>query len=180
MSGRLAAYEDYDSVIFEGRSYYSESLCGPELCTLAGNGASAIPNGALDAMSRAASREGSVRLSLHDSPLAVVPTIMDGVEYFVIPTGVDFRFVLQVATAAEPGSHGRRRYDVLVEEPENEEWKFPEWLRAVINPETGAIEVVGSTHDVGEQEKHALIIYGEDDDEELKRVRVVVAPDISA
>lgn len=176
-SGRLTACDDYDSMIFEGHSFYSESMCGPELSTLVGHGAGTIANGALDAMSRAASREGSVRLSLCNKTLVVIPTIMNGVEYFVIPTGADFRFVLEVPTKSAR-SESSPRYDVLVEEQEKEGWRFPEWIHGEVNKETGEIELSGSTHDVEEHEEHTLIVYGENA-QEVKRIRVVVASDVS-
>lgn len=175
-SGRLTAYDDYDSMMFEGHSYGSESMCGPELSTLTGHGAGTIANGALDAMSRAASREGSVRLSLCDKTLVVIPTIMNGVEYFVIRRGADFRFVLKVPTISA-ASGNRLKYDVLVEEQQREGWRFPEWIHGEVNEETGAIELSGSTRDVDEHEEHTLIVYGEGG-EEVKRVQVVVAPDV--
>ncbi|KAH7343734.1 hypothetical protein B0J17DRAFT_713895 [Rhizoctonia solani] len=177
MSARQTGCEDYDSVMFEGHSYYSESLCGPELNTLPGR---SIPNGALDVISRAASREGSVHLSIGDNSLFIVPTMMNNVEYYVIPQGVDFRFIINLPVVNSTSRSGcNPKYDVLVEPQTKDGWKFPQWLHAIIDEELRAIEVTGSTHDAGEHEEHTLIICSAENDEEVKRARVVVALDVS-
>ncbi|CAE6427935.1 unnamed protein product [Rhizoctonia solani] len=178
MSARQTGCEDYDSVMFEGHSYYSESLCGPELSTLPGR---AISNGALDAVSRAASREGSVHLSVGDKSIFIVPTMMNNVEYYVIPQGVDFRFLIGlpiVKTVSRSGCDPE--YDVLIEPETKAGWKFPQWLHARIDEESHAIEVFGSTHDVDEHEEHTLIVCYAENDKEVKRARVVVALDVNA
>ncbi|KAG8689149.1 hypothetical protein FRC11_003993, partial [Ceratobasidium sp. 423] len=145
MSARQTGCEDYDSVMFEGHSYYSDSLYGPELSTLSGR---AIPNGTLDVISRAASREGSVHLSVGDKSIFIVPTMMNNVEYFVIPQGVDFRFLINLPIVkTTPGSGRAPNYDVLVEAQTMDGWEFPQWLHARIDEELCAIEVIGSTHD---------------------------------
>ncbi|CAE6455220.1 unnamed protein product [Rhizoctonia solani] len=180
MSARQTGCEDYDSVMFEGHSYYSESLCGPELNTLPSR---AIPNGALDVISRAASREGSVHLSVGDNSIFIVPTMMNNVEYYVIPQGVDFRFIINLPIVKSTSKAGGcdLKYDVLVEPQTKDGWKFPQWLHARIDEELGAIEVTGSSYDVGEHEEHTLIVCSaENDEEEVKRVRVVVALDVNA
>ncbi|CAE7146398.1 unnamed protein product [Rhizoctonia solani] len=178
MSARQTGCEDYDSVIFEGHSYYSESLCGPELDSLPGRG---IPNRSLGALSRAASHEGSVQLSVGDKSIFIVPTTMNNVEYYVIPQNVDFRFLIGLPivktitrTECDP------KYDVLVEPQIKDGWKFPQWLHARINEEEHAIEVTGSTHDVDEHEEHTLIVCYAENDEEVKRARVVMALDVNA
>ncbi|CUA70139.1 tRNA modification GTPase MnmE [Rickettsia bellii OSU 85-389] [Rhizoctonia solani] len=177
MSARQTGGEDYDSVMFEGHSYYSESLCGPELSTLPGR---AIPNAALDAVSRAASREGSVHLS-SDKSIFIVPSMMNNVEYYVIPPGVDFRFLIGlpiVKTISRSGCDPE--YDVQVEPEAKDGWKVPHWLHARIDEELHAIEVVGSTHDVEQHEEYTLIVCYAENDEEVKRARVVVALDVNA
>ncbi|KAJ1308710.1 hypothetical protein OPQ81_004401 [Rhizoctonia solani] len=178
MSARLTGCDDYDSVMFEGHSYYSESLCGPELSTLTGR---ATLNGTLDVVSRVASREGSVSLSVDNKSIFIVPTMMNNVEYYVIPQGVDFKFLVNlpiVTTTSRPRCGPK--YDVLVEPQAKDGWKFPQWLYARIDEELHAIEVIGSTHDVGEHEEHTLIICSLENEEEVKRARVVMALDVNA
>ncbi|CAE6530599.1 unnamed protein product [Rhizoctonia solani] len=178
MSARQTGCEDYDSVMFEGHSYYSESLCGPELSTLPGR---AIPNGTMDVVSRAASREGSVHLSVGDKSIFIVPTMMNNVEYYVIPQGVDFRFLISLPIVETISrSECDPEYDVLVDPQTKDGWKFPQWLHARIDEELNAIEVIGSTHDADEHEEHTLIVCYAENDEEVKRARVVVALDVNA
>ncbi|KDN51025.1 hypothetical protein RSAG8_00654, partial [Rhizoctonia solani AG-8 WAC10335] len=206
MSARQTGCEDYDSVMFEGHSYYSESLCGPELSTLPGR---AIPNGTMDVVSRAASREGSVHLSVGDKSTFIVPTMMNNVEYYVIPQGVDFRFLISLPIFIVPTmmnnveyyvipqgvdfrflislpivetisrSECDPEYDVLVDPQTKDGWKFPQWLHARVDEELNAIEVIGSTHDADEHEEHTLIVCYAENDEEVKRARVVVALDVN-
>ncbi|KEP54738.1 putative transmembrane protein [Rhizoctonia solani 123E] len=177
MSARQTGCEDYDSVMFEGHSYYSESLCGPELSTLPGR---AISNGTLDVVSRAASREGSVDLGVGDKFIFITPTMMNNVEYYVIPQGVDFRFLISLPIVKTVSMSGcDPEYDVLVDPETKEEWKFPQWLRARIDEESHAIEVVGSTRDVDGHEEHTLIVCFGENEEEVKRARVVVALDVN-
>jgi hypothetical protein len=176
MSARQAGCEDYDSVMFEGHSYYSESLCGPELNTLADH---TIPNGTLDVVSRAASREGSIHLSVGENPILINPTLMNDVEYYVVPQGVDFRFLIGLPILKIiPKSGCHPSYDVLVEPQAKDGWKFPHWLHATIKEELCAIEIIGSTHDI-EHEEHTLIVYSTENDKEVKRARVVVAFDVN-
>ncbi|CAE6523526.1 unnamed protein product [Rhizoctonia solani] len=178
MSARQTGCEDYDSVMFEGHSYYSESLCGPELGTLPGR---AIPNGTLDVISRAASREGSVHLSVGDKSTLIVPTMMNNVEYFVIPQGVGFRFLINLPIVKTTSRAGCvPNYDVLVEPQTKDGWEFPQWLHARIDEELCAIEVIGSTQEVGEHEEHTLIVCSTENDQEIKRARIVVALDVNA
>lgn len=59
----MATYDDYNSVMFEGKSLCSESTFGPKLAVLVGN-TGMISRAASYAMSRAASRAGSINLGL--------------------------------------------------------------------------------------------------------------------
>ncbi|KAF8743245.1 Dystroglycan-type cadherin-like domain protein, partial [Rhizoctonia solani] len=177
MSARQSGCEDYDSVMFEGHSYYSESLCGPELTALVGH---TIPSGTLDVISRAASRQSSIRLSADERSILINPTTMDDVDYYVIPRGVDFRFLISLPIVKiTPNSGCDPKYDVLVEPQTKDGWKFPEWLHATIDEELRAVKIIGSTHDVVGHEEHTLIIYSMGNDKEVKRARVVVALDVN-
>lgn len=176
VSGHMATYEDYDSVMFEGKSLCSESMFGPELAALVGN-TGMISNAALDAMSRAASRAGSMNLGLGlgEKTVVVVPTMMNGVEYYVIRGGVDFRFALQLKPVQSKGE-GELAYGVEIEVGEKEGWKYPGWLEADLDGETGVIVFSGSTHGIEVPDEQALVVYESESGEEVKRIRVVVVP----
>ncbi|CAE6412806.1 unnamed protein product [Rhizoctonia solani] len=138
-----------------------------------------IPNGTLDVVSRAASREGSIHLSVGENPILINPTLMNDVEYYVVPQGVDFRFLIGLPILKIiPKSGCHPSYDVLVEPQAKDGWKFPHWLHATIKEELCAIEIIGSTHDI-EHEEHTLIVYSTENDKEVKRARVVVAFDVN-
>ncbi|KAF8607915.1 hypothetical protein BDV93DRAFT_519903 [Ceratobasidium sp. AG-I] len=178
VSGHMATYEDYDSVMFEGKSMCSESMFGPELAALIGS-TGMISSGALDAMSRAASRTGSLNLGLGfgEKTVVVVPTMMNGVEYYVIRGGVDFRFALQMNPAASKSTgEGELAYGVEIEVGEKEGWKYPEWLDADLDGETGVLEFSGSTRGVEALDEQTLVVYESETGEEVKRIRVVVVP----
>ncbi|KAG9126493.1 mitochondrial splicing system protein, partial [Ceratobasidium sp. 392] len=120
MSARMVGYEDYDSVMFEGQSQYSGSLFGPELGTLAGG---AISSGALEAMSRAASRVGSISSLPGEHTVIIAPTVMNGVEYYVIRGGVNFCFRLQMTEGRAYG------VEFEVDKKDQDGWTAPEWIR---------------------------------------------------
>ncbi|KAG8747386.1 hypothetical protein FRC10_001057 [Ceratobasidium sp. 414] len=170
VSARMGGYEDYDSVMFEGQSRYSGSLFGPELGTLAGG---AISSGALEAMSRAASRAGSISLLPNQRTMVIAPTSMDSVEYYVIRGGADFCFTLQMPKG--------RVYGVEFEvDKEQEGWKAPEWIGVVMNEKAGTLEFSGSTHGLEEYEERAIVVLEGESGDKVKRVRVVVVPGVKA
>ncbi|KAG9076359.1 hypothetical protein FS749_011884 [Ceratobasidium sp. UAMH 11750] len=170
MSARMGGYEDYDSVMFEGQSRYSGSLFGPELGTLAGG---AISSGALEAMSRAASRAGSISLLPDQRTMVIAPTSMDGVEYYVIRGRVDFCFTLQMPKG--------RAYGVEFEAGKKQEgWKAPGWIGVDMDEEAGTLEFSGSTHGLEEYEEQTIVVLEGESGDKVKRVRVVVVPDAKA
>ncbi|KAG8684615.1 hypothetical protein FRC09_015271 [Ceratobasidium sp. 395] len=168
MSARMVGYEDYDSVMFEGQSQYSGSLFGPELGTLVGG---AISSGALEAMSRAASRAGSISLLPGERTAVIAPTMMDGVEYYVIRGGVDFCFTLQLSKGHAYGVE----YEVAKKGQQG--WKAPEWIGVDIDNEAGTLEFSGSTCELEEYEEQTIVILEAENGDKVKRVRVVVVPD---
>ncbi|KAG8730290.1 hypothetical protein FRC12_020354 [Ceratobasidium sp. 428] len=164
----MVGYEDYDSVMFEGQSQYSGSLFGPELGTLVGG---AISSGALEAMSRAASRAGSISLLPGERTAVIAPTMMDGVEYYVIRGGVDFCFTLQLSKGRAYGVE----YEVAKKGQQG--WKAPEWIGVDIDNEAGTLEFSGSTCELEEYEEQTIAILEAENGDTVKRVRVVVVPD---
>ncbi|QRV72544.1 transmembrane protein [Ceratobasidium sp. AG-Ba] len=170
-SGRLGGGDDYDSMMFEGRSQYSGSLFGPELGTLAGG---PISSGALEAMSRAASRTGSISFLSEEHTVVVAPTTMNGVEYYVILGAINFCFTIQLPKG--------RPYSVAIEAGKKGQpiWAPPGWIGVEVHEDIGTLDFSGTTHELDEHVEYGISVRAGDTGDVIKCLRVVVVPNSKA